>query len=116
VRLALRATVLALSFAIGTSIVGWWTVPLFAAVAAVVARDVPHQAATAALAGGVAWGALLVWSAIQGCVWSFARIAGGAMGVSGVLLILMTLAFPAALARSAASVAQLLTRAKPVTN
>jgi hypothetical protein len=116
VRFALRVALLALSFGIGTWILGWWAIPLFAAVAAVPARDVPHQAVAAALAAAVAWGALLAWSAIQGSVWSFARIAGGAMGVSGPLLILMTLVFPAALAWSAAAIVQRLTRAKPVTN
>jgi hypothetical protein len=104
VRFTLRVALLALSFGIGTWILGWWAIPLFAAVAAVLTRDVPHQAVAAALAAAIAWGALLAWSAIQGSVWSFARIAGGAMGVSGLLLILMTLAFPAALAWSAASV------------
>jgi hypothetical protein len=111
-----RVVLLALSFGIGTWIVGWWAIPLFAAMAAVLARDVPRQAVAAALGAAVAWGALLTWSAIQGSVWSFARLAGGAMGVSGALLILMALVFPAALAWSAASVAQLLARAKPVTN
>ena len=115
-RFALRVALLALSFGIGTWVLGWWSVPLFAAIAAAVARDVPRQGVAAALAASIAWGALLAWSAIPGSVWSFARIAGGAMGVSGPLLILMTLAFPAAVAWSAASVTQRLTRGKPVTN
>jgi hypothetical protein len=116
VRFALRVALLALSYGIGTWILGWWAIPLFAATAAVPARDIARQAVAAALAAAVAWGALLAWSAMQGSVWSFARVAGGAMGVSGLLLILMTLAFPGALAWSAASVAQRLARGKPVTN
>jgi hypothetical protein len=116
VRFALRVVLLALSFGIGTWILGWWTIPLFAAVAAVVARDVPRQAGAAAIAGAVSWGTLLAWSATHGSVWSFGRIAGGAMGVSGLLLILMTLAFPAALAWSATAVTRFLARGKPVTN
>lgn len=111
-----RVALLALSFGIGTWILGWWAVPLFAAIAAVMARDVSRQAVAAGIAGAVSWGALLAWSATQGSVWSFARIAGGAMGVSGLLLILMTLAFPAALAWSATAVTRLLARGKPVTN
>jgi hypothetical protein len=116
VRFTLRVALLALSFGIGTWILGWWAIPLFAAAAALLARNVPHQAAAAALAAAVAWGALLAWSAIQASVWSFARVAGGAMGVSGPLLILFTLLFPAALAWSAAAVTQLIARGKPVTN
>jgi hypothetical protein len=115
-RFALRVALLALSFGIGTWILGWWAIPLFAAIAAVLARAVPRQAVAAGAAGAVAWSALLAWSAFQGSVWSFARLAGGAMGVSGLLLIVMTLAFPAALAWSAASVMQLIARGKPVTN
>jgi hypothetical protein len=108
VRFTLHVALLALSFGIGTWILGWWAVPLFAAGAAILARDVRYQAAASAIAAAVAWGALLVWSAIQGSVWSFASIAGGAMGVSGLSLILLTLAFPAALAWSAAAAMKLL--------
>ncbi|HEU5185988.1 MAG TPA: hypothetical protein VFU01_15560 [Gemmatimonadaceae bacterium] len=115
-RFLLRVVLLALSFAIGTWILGWWAVPLFAAVSGVLARHVPRQAAAAAVAGALAWGALLAWSATEGSVWSFSRTAGGAMGISGLLLILMTLAFPAVLAWIAAALAQLIARGKPGTN
>lgn len=115
-RFALRVALLAISFAIGTWILGWWAVPLFAAVAAVLARSVRAQAMAAALAAAVAWAGLLAWSAAQGSVWSFSRIAGGAMGMSGVTLILATLIFPAAAAWLATVVVQLVTRGKPVTN
>jgi hypothetical protein len=110
VRFALRVLLLALSFAIGTWILGWWAVPLFAAIAGVLARYVRHQGVAAALAATVAWGTLLAWSAAQGSVWSFSRMAGGAMGISGVALILLTLLFPAALAWLATDVAQLIAR------
>ena len=112
-----RIALLALSFGIGTWILGWWAIPLFATTAAILARDVRHLPGAIAIAAAAAWAVLLVWSAIQGSVWTFARIAGGAMGISGFLLIVVTLAFPAALAWSAAAVAQFLsTRGKPVTN
>jgi hypothetical protein len=112
-----RIALLALSFGIGTWILGWWAIPLFAAAAAILARDVRHPAAATAIAAALAWGTLLAWSATHGSVWAFARIAGGAMGISGLLLIVLTLAFPAALAWSAGAVAQFLTaRGKPVTN
>lgn len=115
-RFALRVLLLALSFTIGTWILGWWSVPLFAAVAAVMARYVRHQGIAAGLAATIAWAALLAWSATAGSVWSFSRIAGGAMGISGVALIVVTLIFPAALAWLATTVVQLLARGKPVTN
>ncbi len=115
-RFALRTALLALSFAIGTWILGWWAVPLFSAIAAVLARNVRHQATAAALAAAAAWAALLAWSATQGSVWSFGGIAGGTMGLSGLTLILATLVFPAALAWITTVVVQLVTRGNPVTN
>jgi len=115
-RFALRAALLALSFAIGTWILGWWAVPLFSAIAAVLARNVRHQAMAAALGAAVAWAGLLAWSATQGSVWSFGGLAGGAMGLSGFTLVLATLIFPAALAWVTTVVVQLLARGKPVTN
>jgi hypothetical protein len=116
VRFALRVVLLAVSFGIGTWVLGWWSIPLFAAVAGVLARDVRHQGLAASLAALIAWAVLLGWSASQGSVWSFSRLAGGAMGVSGLSLILVTLALPAALAWAATAVAQLVARGKPVTN
>lgn len=115
-RFALRVLLLALSFAIGTWILGWWAVPLFAAIGGVLARHVRHQGLASALAAAIAWAALLVWSSTEGAVWSFSRLAGGAMGMSGAALILVTLFFPAAIAWLATVVAQFLARGKPVTN
>ncbi len=115
-RFALRVALLALSFGIGTWILGWWAIPLFAIIAAVLARDVAQQTVAATLAAALAWGALLAWSAVEGSLWSFARLAGGAMGVPGMLLLLITLTFPAALAWSATAVTQLLARGKTVTS
>ena len=115
-RLALRVALLALSFAIGTWILGWWAVPLFAAIAGAMAPHVRHQGIAAGLAAALAWAVLLAWSSTDGSVWSFSRLAGGAMGMSGVALIIVTLLFPAALAWLATIVAQLVARGKPVTN
>ena len=115
-RLALRVLLLAAAFAIGTWVLGWWAIPLFAAVAGVLARHAPGQAMAAGVAAAVAWAALLAWSALHGAVWSFASQVGGAIGLSGVVLIVVTLVFPALLAWLAAALAQLLARGKPATN
>jgi hypothetical protein len=64
----------------------------------------------------LAWGSLLAWSAARGSVWSFANVIGGTIGVSGVVLILLTLLFPAVLAWLAAALSQILTRGNPATN
>ena len=113
---ALRVLFLATSFAIGTWVLGWWAIPLFAAGAAVLARDVARQALAAAFAATLAWGALLVWSAARGSVWTFASTVGGTIGVSGLTLLVLTLLFPAILAWLAALLAQVLARGKPATN
>ena len=115
-RFALRVALLALSLAIGTWVVGWWAVPLLAAIAGAMAPHARHQGMAAGLAAAIAWAALLAWSSTQGSVWGFSRIAGGAMGMSGVVLILATLLFPLALAWLATVVAQVIARGKPVTN
>ena len=111
-----RVALLALSFAIGTWILGWWAVPLFAAIAGVMARSVRHQAIAAGLAAAIAWAGLLAWSSTEGSVWSFSRLAGGAMGMSGAALILVTLLFPAAVAWLTTTVVGFLARGKPGTN
>lgn len=115
-RSALRVLLLAASFAIGTWVLGWWSIPVFAAVAGVLSRHAPGQATAAGVAAAVAWGVLLAWSALHGSVWSFASQVGGAVGMSGVTLIILTLGFPALLAWLAAVLAQILTRGKPATN
>lgn len=115
-RFIARVLLLAISFGIGTWILGWWSVPLFAAMAGVLARDIRRQAIATGIAAAVAWGALLTWSATAGSVWSFSRVVGGAVGVSGPLLVVVTLLFPALLAWSAAAVARFATRWKPGAN
>ncbi|MGQ0712582.1 MAG: hypothetical protein ACT4PJ_02495 [Gemmatimonadaceae bacterium] len=109
-RFALRVLLLAASFAIGTWVLGWWAIPLFAALAGVLARHVPRQALAAALAAMVAWGALLIWSLASGSGWSYATTVGATVGVAGVALILLTVIFPAVLAWLAALLGQILAR------
>jgi len=116
VRFALRVLLLATSFAIGTWVLGWWAIPLFAAAAGLLARHAPGQAMAAGVAAAVAWGVLLAWSALSGSIWSLAGQVGRAVGVSRVVLIILTLIFPALLAWLAASLAQILARGKPATN
>ncbi len=57
---------------------------------------------TAAAAAAVAWALLLVVTAVGGPVFALAGKLGGALGVPGIVVILLTLLLPAALAGSAA--------------
>lgn len=115
-RFALRALLLSAAFGIGTWVLGWWAIPLFAAAAGVIARHAPRQAIAAGVAAAIAWSVLLAWSALHGSFWSFASQVGGAMGLSGVVLIVLTIVFPALVAWLAASLAQILARGNPATN
>jgi hypothetical protein len=113
---ALRVLLLAASFALGTWVLGWWAIPLFAAVAGVLARHAHGQAMASGVAAALAWSVFLAWSALRGSVWSFASQVGGAVGVSGAVLIVLALIFPALLAWLSAFLAQTLSRGKPATN
>jgi hypothetical protein len=115
-RFALRVLLLAASFTIGTWVLGWWAVPLFGAVAGALARHARRQALAAGVAAALAWGVLLAWTALDGSFWMVASQVGGATGLPGVLLIILTLAFPALLGWLAAWLAQTLARGNPVTN
>ena len=115
-RFALRVLLLAASFALGTWVLGWWAIPLFAAIAGLLARHARGQATAAGVAAAIAWGVLLAWSVVRGSIWSFASQVGGAIGVSGVALVILTLVFPGLLAWLAALLAQTLARGKPATN
>ena len=86
--------------ALGTVIVGWWTVPVIAAVYGLIFPDKRHWLGTA-LAGVVAWGLLLDITWFQGPVLELAGKAGGVLSLPAPAFIALTLIFPALLAGSA---------------
>jgi hypothetical protein len=92
------------AFALGTRL-GWWAVPLVAALWGGLRPRVPAPAATAALAAAAAWGAWLLidWWAGQGALGALATRLGGVMNLPPFLAILLTLMLPALLAWSAAA-------------
>ena len=86
--------------ALGTVIVGWWTVPVIAAAYGLVFPDKRHWLSTA-LAGVVAWGVLLDITWFQGPVLELAGKVGGILSLPAPAFIALTLIFPALLAGSA---------------
>ena len=112
-RFALRVLLLTASFAIGTWVLGWWAIPVFAVVAGALARHARWQAVAAGVAAALAWGVLLAWTALRGSAWSFASQVGDATGMSGVLLIILTLVFPALLGWLGAWLAQAVSHSGP---
>lgn len=88
-----------------TWLVGWWAVPLVAAFVGSVLYVREGVAWRMALAATIAWALLLVVNAASGRLGVAATTLGGVLRVPGVVLVLITLAFPALLAWSAATVA-----------
>lgn len=98
---AVRILALALVFAIGTRAIGWWAVPVIGLAWGIVARRDGWAAGVGAL---VAWGALLGRDALLGPVGELATTLGAIFHAPAALLVALTLAFPLALAWSAATV------------
>jgi hypothetical protein len=92
--------ILALTFALGTA-VAWWVLPVLAALAGAWLR----RGSDAALAAVIAWGCLLLIDAVGGRFAALAASLGGVMGLPPAVLIVVTLAFAALLAWSAATLA-----------
>lgn len=100
---ALRILMLAIAIALGTILVGWWTVPIVALVYGVLLRGSAHPGATAAAGGAMAWGGYLGLAVIGGApVGGFASSLAAAMQLPGGIPLVATLLFPALLAGLAA--------------
>lgn len=98
----LAIVVLAAGFAAGSLVVGWWAVPLLAAVFGMVAPVRVRPVTSAVIAAVLAWGA---WLAADASFPAFTRLASRLTGtVSAPLpvLIAVTLIHGAALAGGAA--------------
>ena len=105
-RSVLRLTLLALAFALATTFLGWWSVPLIGVLWGVVAKRHTRAGFTAAGAATLAWAALLLLVAVQGPMWMLAHKVGAILAIPGWLFIFITLAFPALLAGTAAVVGE----------
>lgn len=98
----LQVVLLSVAIALATTVVGWWAVPLLAATWGLVSKADERPALAAALAAGLGWVLLLIWTAGEGSIEALASRAAGVMGISVFTLTLVTVLFPVALAWSAA--------------
>lgn len=98
-----RGILLAEAFAVATYALGWWTVPVIAAVWALISRDRRAPSLTALCAAG-GWATLLLLDAAKGPVGNMASRLGGVMGIPPAMLYAVTLLFPALLAWTAATI------------
>lgn len=109
-RLILRTLVVAVAFAAATAI-GWWAVPLAAAIFGAMTAHDRAGPVVAALGAIVAWGAILLWTATQGPVHTVAVTLGGILQTRPIAVYVLTLAFAGLLALCSAIVARAITRA-----
>ncbi len=96
---------LAEGFAVTTYGLGWWSVPIVAAMWSFFSKDA-HRVRDAAIAAAAGWASLLLLDIWRGPVSTMADQLGALMGLPPFLLYLLTLLFPAVLAWCAGVIAR----------
>ena len=91
-----------------TWVIGWWMVPIAAAGLTVARREDAASPLLAALAGIIAWGAILAFVARGAPAGSVAETVGRALRLGPTALVVVTLAYGGLLAGSAAVLARAL--------
>ena len=109
-----KVVLLAEAFAVATFGLGWWSVPLVAAVWSLVSSS-PNRARVAALCAAGGWATLLLLDIVKGPVATMATQLGSVMSLPAAVLYLLTLVFPALLAWSAATLVPAIRQPKPAT-
>jgi hypothetical protein len=104
-----RLVLLATAFAIATFVLGWWAVPVVAAVYAAISSAQRSSAVVSGMAAMLAWAALLAIDAARGPVATLAAELAGILQLRPAGIYAVTIAFPGLLAISAAIVARALT-------
>lgn len=97
--------VVAAAMTVLTWVLGWWGIVLVALIIGAVFHEHGGGGWRVGVAASVAWGALLVIDVVAGSMGRVATLLGGVMNVPAVVLLLLTIVFPAALAWSAATIA-----------
>ncbi len=96
---------LAEGFAVTTYGLGWWSVPIVAALWSFFSADA-HRVRNAGIAAAAGWASLLLLDVWRGPVSTMAEQLGALMGLPPLLLYVLTLVFPAILAWCAALIAR----------
>lgn len=111
-RTAVKWVLLAEAFAVATFGLGWWSVPIVAALYGAFSRDA-RRARTAALCAAAGWASLLLLDVARGQVGAMGNKLAALMSIPEPALYLVTLVFPALLAWSAATLVPDLRRSRP---
>ena len=96
----------AASTAAVTMIGGWWLIPVLAALWVRVVPRTSLSARKCAMGAALGWAGILPWGAMHDPFGNAARRVGGVFHLPGWALIVITLAFAAALAGSGAAAAR----------
>jgi hypothetical protein len=91
--------------AAASALISWWTVPVVAAVWGLLASADRGVWWKAGVAGAAAWALLLAISASQASLNALATRIGGIFGLTGFMMMALTVTFAAVLAGSAAEFA-----------
>jgi hypothetical protein len=110
IRLLMRALVVAVAFAAATA-VGWWGVPVAAAIFGVITWRDRGGPIVAGLAAILAWSGILAWDAMRGPTNSVAAALGGVLQVHPIAVYVLTVAFAGLLAICSAICARAVARA-----
>ena len=89
---------LVLAVAVGTTLMGWWAVPVVTAGWLWLSPTAESPVPRAMIGAALGWGLLLGWTTLQGPIGPLARRVGGLVWLPGWGLVLVTLLFPAVLA------------------
>ena len=90
-------------FAAGTASVGWWAVPVVAALWSALTRNERSHPLLVGFAAMFAWGALLAIAATRGPVMELAKVVGGILSIGTLGALCLTLIYPALVAAAAAA-------------
>jgi len=110
---AVKFLLLTEAFAVVTYAVGWWGVPVLALICGLAVDPKARALRFVALCAPAGWASLLLLDAARGPLGELARRFAGVMGLPPLVLILITLLFPALLAWSAASIGVAIRRMIP---
>lgn len=104
-QMALRTLVVTVAF-VAASLIGWWALPVAAAIFGAITRDDRGGPVVAGIAGILSWAAILAYDAWVGPVGRVAATLGGVLQIRPVAVYVLALAFPGLLAVCAALVAR----------
>ena len=101
---------IALAAGVGTWTLGWWAVPIVALVAGLLGCP----ALLTGTASATAWLAILAIDAVAGSIPRVASVLAGVMGLPAFGVVALTLALPALLGWSAASIGDAARSLRPI--